>query len=174
AGLIVVTSAGNVGRNPTTGVVGYAGITSPCNAPSAICVGAVNTIQTEARSDDVVAPYSSRGPTWYDGGVKPDLLAPGHKLPSDTSVDSYLYQTLPASRGESANGQPLLSLSGTSMAAGVASGVVALVLDAHNSNGFTGQAPLTSSAVKAILQYSAIPVSGANVLEQGAGQMNAV
>ena len=99
AGLIVVTSAGNVGRNPTTGVVGYAGITSPCNAPSAICVGAVNTIQTEARSDDVVASYSSRGPTWYDGYAKPDLLAPGNKLPSDTSVDSYLYQTLPAQPG---------------------------------------------------------------------------
>src|SRR5207302_8882907 len=71
AGLIVVTSAGNVGRNPTTGAVGYGGFTSPCNAPSAICVGAANTYQTEARSDDVVAPYSSRGPSWYDGYAKP-------------------------------------------------------------------------------------------------------
>ena len=46
AGLIVVVSAGNVGRNPTTGLVGYAGITSPCNAPAAICVGAANTQNT--------------------------------------------------------------------------------------------------------------------------------
>ena len=33
-------------RNQTTGQPGYAGITSPCNAPSAICVGAANTQNT--------------------------------------------------------------------------------------------------------------------------------
>src|SRR5262249_11013356 len=40
AGLIVVTAAGNFGANETTGEPGYTGITSPCNAPSAICAGA--------------------------------------------------------------------------------------------------------------------------------------
>ena len=40
AGIVVVVSAGNVGMNPTTGQIGYAGITSPGNAPSAITVGA--------------------------------------------------------------------------------------------------------------------------------------
>ena len=87
-------SAGNIGKNPATGQVGYAGITSPCNAPSAICVGAANTQNTATRSDDVVAPYSSRGPSWYDGYAKPDVVAPGHKLVADTSVTSYLYSTL--------------------------------------------------------------------------------
>src|SRR5882762_2538681 len=106
AGLIVVTSAGNVGRNPTTGVVGYAGVTSPCNAPSAICVGAANTQNTVTRSDDVVAPYSSRGPSWYDGFAKPDVLAPGHKLPSVTDLHSYLYTRLVTSQGSAANGDP--------------------------------------------------------------------
>src|SRR6185369_6222910 len=66
AGLIVVVSAGNVGRSPE-GLSGYAGITSPCNAPSAICVGAAKTENTASRDDDSVAPYSSRGPSWYDG-----------------------------------------------------------------------------------------------------------
>ena len=80
AGLIVVTSSGNHGRNQTTLEPGYAGITSPCNAPSAICVGSANTQNTVTRTDDVVAPYSSRGPSWYDGFVKPDVIAPGHKL----------------------------------------------------------------------------------------------
>src|SRR5207248_4360984 len=42
AGVIVVAAAGNYGKNPTTGTPGYAGITSPGNAPSAITVGAVN------------------------------------------------------------------------------------------------------------------------------------
>ena len=35
---IVVTSAGNLGEKDSGGT-GYTGITSPCNAPSAICVG---------------------------------------------------------------------------------------------------------------------------------------
>ena len=43
AGLVVVVAAGNCGLNPTTGEAGYAGITSPGNAPSAITVGALLT-----------------------------------------------------------------------------------------------------------------------------------
>ncbi len=39
AGIVVVTSAGNMGKNPVTGQVGYAGISSPGNAPSAITAG---------------------------------------------------------------------------------------------------------------------------------------
>ena len=49
------------------------------------------TQNTAQRDDDVVAPYSSRGPSWYDGFAKPDLVAPGHKLVSDTDTSSYLY-----------------------------------------------------------------------------------
>src|SRR5262249_6616344 len=40
AGIVVVISAGNNGGDPVTHEVGYAGITSPANAPSAITVGA--------------------------------------------------------------------------------------------------------------------------------------
>ena len=85
AGLVVVTSAGNYGMNPDTGQVGYAGIASPGNTPDALTVGAVMTQDTETRTDDRVAPYSSRGPTWYDGFAKPDVVAPGHKLTSDAA-----------------------------------------------------------------------------------------
>ena len=65
AGIIVVAAAGNYGMNQETGEVGYAGITSPGNAPSAITVGALDMHGTADRSDDTVAPYSSRGPAWY-------------------------------------------------------------------------------------------------------------
>jgi hypothetical protein len=43
----------------------------------------------------------------------------------------------------------------------------------HNQNGLHRQKSLTPNLVKAMLQYSAIPVAGANYLTQGAGGINA-
>jgi serine protease AprX len=37
---------------------------------------------TAVRGDDVIASYSSNGPTLLDHVVKPDLLAPGNKIVS--------------------------------------------------------------------------------------------
>lgn len=91
AGLIVVVLAGNFGQNRDTGKPGYTGLTSPGNAPSAITVGAVITHNTITRLDDLVAPYSGRGPTWFDAFAKPDVVAPGHQLASNANVSSYLY-----------------------------------------------------------------------------------
>jgi subtilisin family serine protease len=173
AGYIVITSAGNRGVSEATGLPSYGGVSSPCNAPSAICVGATNTQNSVRRNDDVVAPYSGRGPSWFDGFAKPDVVAPGHKIAADANPSSYLYKTLPKNRATSRNGQPLLVLSGTSMGAGVATGVAALVVDAHNLNGFNRQKPLTANLVKALLEYSSIAVGDADYLTQGAGQINA-
>ena len=131
AGIVVVTSGGNYGVSPATGLPGYAGILSPGNAPSAITVGSVKSFETKTRTDDRVAPYSSRGPTWYDGMAKPDLVAPGHGLVSAAAQSSTLYTNNPAIRV----GNSYLRLSGTSMAAGVVSGTVALILEA-NQNAF--------------------------------------
>ena len=95
SGIVVVASAGNFGTNPDTGVAGYAGITSPGNAPSAITVGAVDTRGTASRLDDRVASYSSRGPTWYDAAAKPDVVAPGHRLVAPAALRSSLYASGP-------------------------------------------------------------------------------
>ena len=86
AGLVVVLSAGNFGTNPTTGQVGYAGVASPGNAPSGIAVGSVKTFDSVTPEDDRIAPYSSRGPSWCDGYVKPDISAPGDNLLSVAAV----------------------------------------------------------------------------------------
>ena len=86
----MVVAAGNYGTNPNTGLAGYGGIASPGNAPSAITVGAANTNSTVDRSDDRLAPYSSRGPSWYDGIAKPDVLAPGQGLVSSDASGSTL------------------------------------------------------------------------------------
>jgi len=173
AGLIVVASAGNFGQNPKTGQPGYTGITSPGNAPSAITVGAAMTRNTTMRDDDVIAPYSSRGPSWFDAFAKPDVVAPGHGLTSTTSVSSYLYNLLKANQVTSKTGQPLLALSGSSMATGVTSGVVALMVQAHNQSGLRSKKPLTANLAKGILQFSAIPIDGFDYLTQGAGEINA-
>ena len=91
AGIVVVAAAGNYGMNQETGEIGYAGITSPGNAPSAITVGALDMHDTADRSDDTVAPYSSRGPAWYSGLAKPDLVAPGHRLVAVGAYGGSLY-----------------------------------------------------------------------------------
>ncbi|MBE3123606.1 MAG: S8 family peptidase, partial [Planctomycetes bacterium] len=185
AGLVVVTSAGNFGKNPVTGEIGYTGITSPGNAPSAITVGSAVTFGTVPRGDDRVATYSSRGPTWYDAFAKPDIVAPGDSLVSVAAPGSTLYLENPSLRV----GRRYMKLSGTSMSTAVVSGVVALMLDASAR---TGPGPhmtvttavrrdrpmLTANAVKAILQYTAIRVlddAGAeyDYLTQGGGEVNA-
>jgi serine protease AprX len=182
AGIVVVASAGNFGMNPATSEVGYTGITSPGSAPSAITVGALDTKGTATRRDDSVAPYSSRGPTWYDGLVKPDVVAPGHALTAVSTSTAKLWRDYTNARvtatGDLSN--KYLRLNGTSMAAAVVSGVVALMIDAHRDAISWTQRPLTPNVVKAILQYSAVPVldrsAGSrpfDVLTQGAGGVNA-
>ena len=172
AGIVVVTSAGNYGRNQETGEAGYAGITSPGNAPSAITVGALDTHDTIDRSDDTVAPYSSRGPAWYSGLAKPDLVAPGHRLVAVGAYHGSLYERYAERRVLGRNGDKrarYLRLSGTSMAAAVTSGVVALMVQANHE---AHAAPLTPNAVKAILEYTALPLTAADPLTQGAGGLN--
>ncbi len=164
-GLIVSVSAGNFGINKKTGEPGYAGIASPGNAPSAITSGSTNMFDTIRRVDDRVSAFSSRGPTWYDGFLKPDVVAPGQNVLSVAAVGSRLrmMQELRGNTGE------YMRLSGTSMAAAVTSGVIALTIDINPK--------LTANALRAVLQYSAIPVlsstgATADALTQGAGQIN--
>jgi len=178
AGLVVVASAGNYGANPETDETGYAGITSPGNAPSAITVGALRTFGTIERADDDVADYSSRGPTWYDALAKPDVVAPGDKLVSDCAAKSTLslkFQGLKVSGRTKAG--CYMRLSGTSMAAAVTTGTVAIALEAARNANPEGPA-VSPNALKAMLQYTAIPVAQKNGtlydgLTQGAGGVNA-
>jgi serine protease AprX len=174
AGIIVVASAGNFGTNGETGEVGYAGTTSPGNAPSAITAGAYNHKSTASRTDDRVAAYSSRGPSWYDGHSKPDVVAPGHYLGSEASPRSGLIDRYPALARRGPSGKAFLALSGTSMAAGVTTGVVALLQQTAADNGFR----LTPNLAKAVLQFTAIPLQDDNghpydALTQGTGGLNA-
>ena len=181
AGIVVVTAAGNVGSDPD-GDIGYAGITSPGNAPSAITVGASDSRGTQKTSDDRVAYFSSRGPSWFDGYAKPDVVAPGVSLTSNAARLAALYDEYPQLKTSSKSGSGSFArMSGTSMAAAVATGVVALVLETsagYDRRGYWGDL-LTPNAVKAVLQYTAIPLRDAqgvkyNALTQGTGAINAL
>ena len=171
AGIVVVVSAGNVGKSLTTGLPGYAGILSPANAPSAITVGAVDTRDTTIRGDDAVTAYSSRGPTWYDAFPKPDIVAPGQDLVSDAAIGSTLYARLPDRQVAGVGGAArFLRLNGTSMSAAVTTGIVALMIEASRSAYGIAPPPRT---IKEILAYTALAVSGADPLTQGHGAVNA-
>ena len=163
AGLAVVVSAGNYGRT-AEGAPVLGGITSPGNSPFAITVGSLDVRGTLDRRDDRVAPYSSRGPTKFDFGVKPDLVAPGSSVVSSESNRSYISMTYPQFHvaGRGTNGYQRLS--GTSMATGVVSGGVALLLDANRY--------LTPAQVKLALQASARFDREAGLIGAGAGLVN--
>ncbi len=167
AGLVVVTAAGNLGRN-ANGQTQYGGITAPGNAPWVLTVGASSHMGTVDRTDDTVAGFSSHGPTYIDYAAKPDLVAPGVGIESLTDPNTLFYWKYPNARlwgTVQTVTEPYLSLSGTSMAAPVVSGTVALMLQANPA--------LTPNAVKAILQYTAEVKVGYKALAQGAGFLNA-
>ncbi len=87
----------------------------------------MKTMGTPSRGDDLIASYSSKGPTLFDHIAKPDVAAPGNEVVS-------LYGKSATQLGHSYPGNIVLSkyfeLSGTSMAAAVVSGMVADMLEA--------------------------------------------
>jgi serine protease AprX len=167
AGIVVVTAAGNLGRNDK-GQPQFGGITSPGNAPWVLTVGAASHNGTVDRRDDSIAAFSSLGPSRIDLVQKPDLVAPGVGTESLADTGSTLFVTRPAARlwgTAMTSSPPYLSLSGTSMAAPVVSATVALMLQANPA--------LSPAAVKGILQATAEPHEGYSVLAQGAGFLDA-
>jgi serine protease AprX len=154
AGIVVVVSAGNLGRD------GYSTITSPGNSPRVITVGSMTDYGNKDKSDDIVSTYSSRGPTLGDHYVKPDLLATGNKVVSLRSPGSALDLALPENRVDSA----YFMLSGTSMAAPKVAATVALMLEQDPS--------LPPDTVKARLMRSAYKPTIGDVFSTGAGLLN--
>ncbi|OLF18015.1 hypothetical protein BU204_08555 [Actinophytocola xanthii] len=140
-GTLFVIAAGNAGPNPGT-------IGSPGSAAAALTVGAVDR-------DDELARFSSRGPRVGDGGIKPDITAPGVDIVAARHADGTIGE--PVSDGYTA-------LSGTSMAAPHVAGAAALLAQQHPD--------WTGAQLKAALSASARPHPSLSPFEQGAGRVD--
>jgi len=155
AGIVVVVAAGNEGRNDKAHTDGYGTIAAPGNDPYVITVGAMKPMGTTTRADDLIASYSSKGPTLYDHIVKPDIVAPGNMtisvLASSSATLMKAYPknivALSSYSTNSKGASSYFTLSGTSMATPVVSGAVALLLQQN--------ARLTPDQIKARLMKSA-------------------
>jgi serine protease AprX len=122
SGIVVVAAAGNQGS--AADAVSYA----PANDPYVITVGGVDDKGTKGIDDDMLATWSSRGVT-QDGYSKPDLVAPGARMISTIPANSEYTRLCPTCVVDGA----YFRVGGTSMAAAVASGEAALILQANPS-----------------------------------------
>ena len=120
---------------------------------------------TPTRLDDLIASYSSKGPTAVDAVVKPDIVAPGNLLISLAAPNSTLYTQNPGNQvpnnyyvngGNTASSSTYFTLSGTSMATGVVSGVVAdLLQKSPKPHSRPGQGPPDEDRMEIASQHSA-------------------
>ena len=134
-GVVCVIAAGNSGIK-----VGEYSINSPGTSRRAITVGATTKL-------DVIADFSSRGPSFDLTSIKPDLVAPGVDILSTYLRSGYK------------------QLAGTSMATPCVAGAVALLLELHPTWG--------PEFVKSALVNTSTVVD-ADVWSQGAGRLDAL
>ncbi|GAC1381864.1 MAG: hypothetical protein NVSMB48_10770 [Marmoricola sp.] len=150
SGMVVTVAAGNNGSG---------GISKPGDDPYVITVGATDDATTPTSTDDVVAPFSSTGPT-AAGLAKPDLVAPGTHVVSTRSPGSTVDTTYPGARID-----PIYFRgSGTSFSAPQVAGAAALL--------FQQRPWLTNDQIKAMLTSTAVPLPGVAATAQGAGELN--
>jgi subtilisin family serine protease len=109
------------------------GVSEPSVTSSVISVAAYGSEYYTAGGSQVggaIASFSSIGPR-YDGVLKPEIAAPGVSVAS--SISSYTDNSFSQVASVAFNGRtyPFAKFSGTSMAAPMVTGIVALILEAN-------------------------------------------
>lgn len=160
SGITVVAAAGNEGPEPMT-------IGSPGNLPYVITVGATTDSWTvDTRDDDYIPDFSSRGPT-PTAHIKPDIVAPGGHITGITRPGSSLTREHP----DYILGTGEFVMTGSSQAAALVSGIVALLLQLEpDLEPNDVKCKLLSSAEPAIQRDGLLAYSP---FEQGHGLVNA-
>jgi serine protease AprX len=155
AGIVVVVSASN--RGPAGGT-----ISKPGDDPFVITVGAIDDVGTTDKADDRLPDFTGRGPTAADGLSKPDIMAAGAHVLSLNATGSSIATQFPTSVPDF--GGAYRKGSGTSMAAGIVSGAIAMLVQR--------QPTITPDRVKYVLANSAIGVASDDVNATGDGLLN--
>ncbi|WP_406270864.1 S8 family peptidase [Actinacidiphila glaucinigra] len=138
---LFVIAAGNAGPGPST-------VGSPGAADAALTVGAVDR-------DDSLASFSSRGPRYSDGAVKPDVTAPGVGIVAARAAGTTMGDPVDAN---------YVAASGTSMATPHVAGAAALLAQQHPGWG--------AQQIKDALISTSRTVPGTKVTEQGGGRID--
>lgn len=131
----IVWAGGNERSQPSRCGTTYRTIAPPAGAKNHIAVGAVNS------NDDTMTSFSGWGPV-DDGRLKPDICAPGCQVGADAGVTSTV------------NSGGYEARCGTSMAAPVVTGLVALILEDWK-NEFPGSSLPPNATIKTLLVHNA-------------------
>ncbi len=141
---LFVVAAGNNGSNgPST-------VTAPGSADAALTVGAVDV-------NDVMAGFSSRGPRFRNGALKPEVVAPGVDVTAARAAGTELGPIVD---------DAYTTISGTSMATPHVAGLAAIVKEAHP--GWDGE------RIKSVIANSTVPVADATGFDAGTGRVDAL
>jgi serine protease AprX len=156
AGITVVVAAGNSGYQRGKAAPGLA---DPAYNPFVIGVGGYDPVGTAAFNDDVMGTYSASSAGC--GSCKnPDFVAVGSHVQGLRVANGYLDVNHPEGR----LGDRYFRGSGTSQAAAIASGSIALILQKYPS--------LSPDQVKRLIANNGQKVPGADSQAQGGGEIS--
>ena len=141
--LFVVAAGNNGGNGPST-------VTAPGSADAALTVGAVDV-------HDVMAGFSSRGPRFRNGALKPEVVAPGVDVTAARAAGTELGPIVD---------DAYTTISGTSMATPHVAGLAAMIKQHHP--GWDGE------QIKSVIANSTVPVADATGFDAGTGRVDAM
>jgi serine protease AprX len=155
-GIVVVAAAGNTGYQRGNNAPGLA---DPAYDPYVLAAGASDSSGPLLSKKDTVAPFSASS-SGCGSCKNPDVVAPGAHLQGLRVPNSWIDANHPGGRID----ERYFRGSGTSQAAAILSGAVALVLQKYPT--------MSPDLVKRFFQTNAVKLGSFDTQAQGAGEIN--